>query len=66
MIDNNLDNKQDSGNDENIYCRRCGRLLRGENSRNKQFGPNCYRIWLKERSEQPKLFDTNGGDNNEQ
>lgn len=42
--------------DEKVYCRRCGRLLLGENSRYLGFGPTCYRLWKKDNSQQIRLF----------
>lgn len=52
-------------NEENdkVFCKRCGRLLRGEKSRELGFGPSCYHAWKKERSLQVRLFDV--GDKNE-
>ena len=41
-----------------IFCRRCGRKLRGEGSKELGFGPTCYRLWKKEREENNRLFTT--------
>ena len=48
--------------DIEVYCRRCGGLLHGSRSKEIGFGPNCYRIWKKERMQRSMLF---GGDNDE-
>lgn len=53
-MDSNIDTKQAS--EEKILCRRCGRVLIGEASRQLGFGPTCYRAWKKERSQQIQLF----------
>lgn len=50
-------------NVEKIFCKRCGRLLRGESSIDRQFGPRCYKLWLKERSQQIQLFGQGGDEN---
>lgn len=42
--------------DREVYCRRCGRLLRGVRSKELGFGPNCYRAWKNERN-QRGFFD---------
>lgn len=48
---------------DKVFCKRCGRLLRGERSKELGFGPSCYHAWKKERSLQVRLFDV--GDKNE-
>lgn len=45
---------------EKIFCSRCGRPLRGRKSRELGYGPSCYAIWKKERSQQLKLFEDDG------
>lgn len=45
---------------EKIFCKRCGRLLKGERSKELGYGPSCYSIWKKERSQQMKLFNDEG------
>ena len=53
-----MNNQITETNDENkIYCRRCGRLLVGEHSKDLGFGPTCYKAWKKEHSQQIQLFD---------
>ncbi len=47
---------------EKVFCNRCGRLLRGDRSKKLGYGPSCYYIWKKERSQQIRLFDE--GDSN--
>ena len=42
-----------------VYCRRCGRLLKGADSKKLEFGPSCYRIYKKERDQAIQLFDIN-------
>ena len=44
-------------NNEKVFCKRCGRLLIGDRSKELGYGPSCYRIWKKERSQQIRLFD---------
>lgn len=39
-----------------IFCRRCGRKLRGTYSKELEFGPVCYKLWKKEREENNRLF----------
>jgi hypothetical protein len=48
---------------EKVFCKRCGRVLRGSKSSELGFGPSCYKLWKKEHSLQVKLFDV--GDKNE-
>lgn len=38
------------------YCRRCGRLLEGEKSRQRGFGEGCYTKYIKEQNLQLSLF----------
>ena len=51
--------------DKVIYCRRCGRPLKGFSSRELGFGPRCYSLWKKERNQQMPLFDSKEIDINE-
>lgn len=53
-MDSNIDTKQAS--EEKILCRRCGRVLLGENSKHLGFGPTCYKAWKRERTQQIQLF----------
>ena len=61
-MDSNIEAKQMS--DEKVLCRRCGRVLLDENSKQLGFGPTCYKVWKRERSQQIQLFtveeDKNG------
>ena len=52
IIETNKNTKE-----ENVYCNRCGRLLKGQRSKELGYGPSCYYLWKKERSQQIKLFD---------
>lgn len=45
---------------ERIFCSRCGRQLRGKRSRELGYGPSCYALWKKERSQQKNLLDSGG------
>jgi hypothetical protein len=54
MSSNVTENNQSS--EDKILCRRCGRVLIGETSRQLGFGPTCYKVWKKERSQQIQLF----------
>ena len=58
--------KNDSGvkpeEEEVVLCHRCGRVLKGERSRKLGYGPSCYAMWQKERSQQIQLFDIDKGD----
>ena len=46
---------------EIVFCKRCGRKLRGEESRKIGFGPACLKLWKKEHSHQIILIDTTRG-----
>ena len=52
--------KDDKNLEEKIFCNRCGKPLRSEESKKIGYGPSCYRIWKKERSQQKQLFDIGG------
>lgn len=60
-----LKNTNTNVEDEVILCHRCGRVLKGERSKQLGYGPSCYIMWKKERSQQKQLFDLSGGDQNE-
>ena len=50
-----------------VLCRRCGRKLLDEVSKERGFGPACFKMWKKEHSSQIALFtikrsDDNGGE----
>ena len=47
-----------------VYCKRCGRLLKGETSVELGYGPQCYRIQKLEKNQQITLFNINTGDAN--
>jgi len=50
--------EQEIKNEERVvYCRRCGRELKGKYSKDLGFGPRCYSLWRKERNQQLQLFD---------
>ena len=51
-------NKKENVDDKVVFCRRCGRPLRGFASKELGFGPSCYRQWKRERNQQMSLFDT--------
>lgn len=46
---------------ERIFCSRCGRPLKGKRSRELGYGPSCYVLWKKERSQQKNLLDCDEG-----
>lgn len=52
-------------NNDLVFCKRCGKPLMGEKSRERGWGPTCYRLWKLERAQSKKLFDVEG-DSNEQ
>ena len=59
MSENNV---VDSGNEsKTVLCKRCGRKLVGKRSLETGYGPRCYSIWKKERSQQLKLFEEGDG-----
>lgn len=43
--------------DRVIFCRRCGRKLVGDHSKELGFGPMCYKLWKRERNQQLRLFN---------
>lgn len=55
--DSNIVQENEDQEEELVFCRRCGRPLRGIVSKSRQFGPSCYRVWVKERSQQINLFE---------
>lgn len=57
MNDNKPKPNEVKEDDNKVYCRRCGRLLIGNSSKELGFGPTCYKIWKKEHSQQIQLFD---------
>ncbi|MBO7212434.1 MAG: hypothetical protein J6V44_15745 [Methanobrevibacter sp.] len=52
--------KPDETLEEIIFCNRCGKPLRSDLSKKLGYGPSCYRMWKKERSQQHQLFDIGG------
>lgn len=50
---------------DKVLCRRCGRVLKGEKSKELGFGPNCYKIWKNERFQRISLFDKGDGNDRE-
>ena len=51
--------------DEDVFCLRCGRKLKGEHSKKLGYGPHCYMLFLKERkNDNIKLFNENGANTN--
>lgn len=58
-----MENIKNTDDKEKVFCKRCGRPLRGLHSRELGYGPSCYSVWKKERSQQLKLFGD--GDDNE-
>ena len=44
-----------------VLCKRCGRKLRGIESRRIGFGPACLKLWKKENSHPIILIDTSRG-----
>ena len=56
--------KTDIGNEQQIVvlCRRCGRKLLDEVSKERGFGPACFRMWKKEHSSQIALFTVKRSD----
>lgn len=55
-------NNNPEKDEEIIFCKRCGRKLLGEHSKELGFGPTCYKAWKKERSQQIQLFDIGDSD----
>lgn len=53
----NMDSEK-ANTDRVVFCRRCGRPLKGQYSKDLGFGPICYRQWKKERNQQLSLFGT--------
>lgn len=49
-----------------VFCKRCGRLLKGVNSKELGYGPQCYRIQKLEKNQQITLFNISTGDANEE
>ena len=45
-----------------VFCRRCGRPLKGNASKEIGFGPRSYRLWKAERKHQISLFEIEEGD----
>jgi len=58
--------KENVEKEEQVLCRRCGKLLRGEHSKSIGFGPVCYQMWKKERLQSIQLFDKEGNINDRQ
>ena len=44
-------------NNDLVFCKRCGKPLIGEKSRERGWGPTCYKLWKLERAQSKKLFD---------
>ena len=49
-----------------VFCKRCGRLLKGVTSKELGYGPQCYRIQKLEKNQQITLFNISTGDANEE
>lgn len=52
-----------------VFCRRCGKPLKSAYSRKLEFGPLCYKMYMKEREQSERLFNidkqSKGEENNE-
>lgn len=43
---------------ERVYCKRCGKVLKDEYSRSIGYGPKCFQIYLRERNQHGnRLFE---------